>query len=77
VRKTDMRIVTRDASEFTVNIGLLPQPGTATVVPGIGVFLETSVIQELIDAPDSLERLRALLEAVEGLASEYNPPTAK
>jgi hypothetical protein len=47
-----MRIVTRDASEFTVNIGLLPQPGTATVVPGIGVFLETSVIQELIDAPD-------------------------
>jgi hypothetical protein len=75
-----MQIVTRAASEISANPSLLQQAGTATVVPGFGVFLETSVIQELIDATDSLDRLRALLEAVKGLdwrASEYNPPAAK
>jgi hypothetical protein len=72
-----MQIVTRAASEFSANPSLLQRAGTATVVPGFGVFLETSVIQELINAPDPLERLRALLEAVEGWASEYNPPASK
>jgi hypothetical protein len=74
-----MQIVTRTVSEFSANPSLLQQAGTATVVPGIGVFLETSVLRELVEDSDPVQQLRALLESVEGLdwRSEYNPPTAK
>jgi len=60
-----MQIVARDPAEFMANPGLLPQAGTATVVPGIGAFLDASVLQELVDAPDPAQRLKVLLEALE------------
>jgi hypothetical protein len=65
-----MQIVTREPAEFAANLGLLPQTGTATVVPGSGAFLETSVLQELVDAPDPVQRLKALLEALKEAESE-------
>jgi hypothetical protein len=65
-----MQIVTREPAEFAANLGLLPQTGTATVVPGSGAFLETSVLQELVDAPDPVQRLNALLEALKEAEAE-------
>jgi hypothetical protein len=66
-----MLTVTRAMSELATHLGgMPPQTGTATVVPGSGVFFDYRALRELIGDPDRVGQLQAVLEALKE-AEEY------
>jgi hypothetical protein len=65
-------VQSRDLTEVTAQPGLLQQSGTATVVPGTGAFFaQISTLQEIAAAPDAVQRLEAMVEALLEKEFEY------